>query len=73
MVDLDNDGWPDIFVVTGSPYPGIEKHLPAMADRTPRVIFRNLGNGKFEELLDGAGPGVVGTAFQPRLRLRRFR
>jgi hypothetical protein len=58
MVDLDNDGWPDIFAVTGSPYPGIEKHLPAMADRTPRVIFRNLGNGKFEELLEGAGPGV---------------
>jgi hypothetical protein len=29
-----------------------------MADRTPRVIFRNLGNGKFEELLEGAGPGV---------------
>ena len=58
MVDLDNDGWPDIFVVTGSPYPGIEKHVPAMADRTPRVIFRNLGNGKFEELLEGAGSGV---------------
>jgi hypothetical protein len=57
-VDLDNDGWPDIFVVTGSPYPGIEKHVSAMADRTPRVIFRNLGNGKFEELLEGAGPGV---------------
>src|SRR5580693_1231672 len=30
-----------------------------MADRTPRVIFRNLGNGKFEELTDGAGPGVL--------------
>jgi hypothetical protein len=29
-----------------------------MHDRTPRVIFRNLGNGKFEELLEGAGPGV---------------
>ncbi len=29
IVDLDNDGWPDIFMVTGSPYPGIEKHLPA--------------------------------------------
>ena len=73
MVDLDNDGWPDIFFVTGSPYPGIEKKLPAMADRTPRVIFRNLGNGKFEELLDGAGPGISARALQPRLRFRRFR
>ncbi len=58
IVDLDNDGWPDIFLVTGSPYPGIEKRLPEMPDRTPRVIFRNLGNGKFEELLEGAGPAM---------------
>ena len=58
IVDLDNDGLPDIFLVTGSPYPGIEKKLPAMVDKTPRVIFRNLGNGKFEELLDGAGPAI---------------
>ncbi len=59
IVDLDNDGWPDILAVTGSPYPGIEKKVPAMGDKTPRVIFRNLGNGKFEELLEGAGPGVA--------------
>src|SRR6266446_442045 len=26
--------------------------------KTPRVIFRNLGNGKFEELMGVAGPGV---------------
>ena len=58
IVDLDNDGWPDIFFVTGSPYPGIEKRVTAMADRTPRVLFRNLGNGKFEEMLDGAGPAI---------------
>src|ERR1035438_1564433 len=26
--------------------------------RSNRLIFRNLGNGKFEELMDAAGPGV---------------
>src|SRR5205085_11524955 len=26
---------------------------------TPRVIFRNLGNGKFEELIETAGPAVA--------------
>jgi len=26
--------------------------------KTSRVVFHNLGNGSFEELLDGAGPGV---------------
>ncbi|SPE40678.1 ASPIC/UnbV domain protein [Candidatus Sulfopaludibacter sp. SbA3] len=56
MIDLDNDGEPDLFCVTGSIYP--ELNLPAYPFRTPRVVFRNLGGGKFEELLDQAGPGV---------------
>ncbi|MCL6507632.1 MAG: CRTAC1 family protein, partial [Bryobacteraceae bacterium] len=59
FVDLDNDGWPDIFFVTGSVYPEVEKHLPAYPYRTPRVIFRNLGNGRFEELIEEGGPGVA--------------
>lgn len=58
IVDLDNDGYPDIFMVTGSVYPELEKTLPQYPNKTPRVVFRNLGNGTFEELLDGAGPGV---------------
>jgi len=59
IVDLDNDGNPDLFFVTGSVYPEVEAKLPEYAFKTPRVIFRNLGNGKFEELLDQAGPGVA--------------
>lgn len=57
--DLDNDGLPDIFIVSGSVYPEVEKKLPSYPDKTPRLIFRNLGNGKFEELSDQAGPGVT--------------
>lgn len=53
IVDLDNDGNPDIFWVTGGIYPE-EQDVYA----TPRVIFRNLGNGRFEELLGTGGPGV---------------
>jgi hypothetical protein len=26
---------------------------------TPRVIFRNLGNGRFEELIEAAGPAIA--------------
>ena len=59
IVDLDNDGYPDIFMVTGSVYPELEKTMPQFPNKTPRVVFRNLGNGTFEELLDGAGPGVA--------------
>jgi len=59
IVDLDNDGFPDIFVVTGSVYPEVEKALPAYPFRTPRLVFRNLGDGRFEELIEEAGPGVA--------------
>jgi enediyne biosynthesis protein E4 len=59
MVDLDNDGYPDLFVVTGSVYPEVERTLPAYPFRTPRLVFRNLGDGRFEELIEEAGPGVV--------------
>lgn len=59
MMDLDNDGWPDLFVATGSVYPEIERRLAAYAFRTPRLIFRNLGEGRFEELIDEAGSGIA--------------
>jgi hypothetical protein len=57
MVDLDNDGLPDLYGVTGGTYPGLAKELPRIPWKTPRFVFRNLGDGKFEELIDEAGPG----------------
>jgi len=58
MVDLDNDGLVDLFIVTGTVYPEVEKKLPAYPFRTPRLVFRNLGDGRFEELIEEAGPGI---------------
>jgi len=58
IADLDNDGNPDLFWVTGSIYPEAEKPMPAFPYKTPRVVFRNLGNGRFEELIGEAGPGI---------------
>jgi enediyne biosynthesis protein E4 len=57
IVDLDNDGLPDLFVTTGSVYPEIERRLSNYPFKTPRLIFRNLGGGRFEELIEQAGPG----------------
>src|SRR4051812_45296279 len=58
IVDLDNDGYPDLFVATGSVYPEVEKRLSAYPFRTPRLVFRNLGDGRFEELIEEAGTGI---------------
>jgi hypothetical protein len=55
--DLDNDGNPDIFWVTGGIYPEMQGR-PDQPYRGPRILFRSLGNGRFEEIGDEAGPGV---------------
>lgn len=59
IVDLDNDGYPDLFMVTGNVYPEVERKLPQYANKTPRAVFRNLGNRTFEELAEEAGPGIT--------------
>ena len=59
IYDLDNDGNPDLFYVTGNVYPEIEKRLSSYPWKSPRILFRNLGGGKFEELIEEAGPGVT--------------
>lgn len=65
IVDLDNDGWPDIFYATGNIYPEIESKLPGYPFKTPNVVFRNLGDGRLEQLLDEAGP-AIGAAHSSR-------
>ncbi len=59
IVDLDNDGYPDIFIVTGGVYPEVARQLPQYPMKTPRVVFRNLRNGRFEELIEAAGPAIA--------------
>ncbi|MGA3023175.1 MAG: CRTAC1 family protein [Bryobacteraceae bacterium] len=59
MADLDNDGLPDLFIATGGIYPEVEARIPRYPMKTPRVVFRNLGGGRFEELLAEAGPAIA--------------
>jgi hypothetical protein len=58
LADFDNDGNQDIMVVTGTVYPELEKIYAKYPAHSPRLLFRNLGNGKFAELGDEAGPGI---------------
>jgi hypothetical protein len=57
--DFDNDGLPDLFWVTGSVFPEAERLHPEFPHKTPRILFRNLGEGKFEELFEAAGPAIL--------------
>ena len=56
--DFDNDGLPELFWATGSVFPEVEKTDAHYPYRTPCVLFRNLGNGRFEELTEAAGPAM---------------
>ncbi|MFZ0743003.1 MAG: CRTAC1 family protein [Terracidiphilus sp.] len=58
LFDLDNDGNPDIFLVTGQVYPELEAFNPKYPRRGPRILFRNQGDGTFLQLTDEAGPAL---------------
>ena len=56
--DFDNDGWFDITIATGHLAPELELHYPDAPAKSPLLLFRNLGHGRFEELFDGAGAAI---------------
>jgi hypothetical protein len=59
LPDLDNDGWPDLVYVTGHVYPEIEAKLPQYPHRGPRVVFRNQGGRRFEDVSALSGEGAT--------------
>ncbi len=59
FTDYDNDGWTDIFHVTGHVYPEIESYHLDAGFLSPRVVYRNLGNGKFKDVSKEMGPAVT--------------
>jgi hypothetical protein len=58
LEDLDNDGLPDIVIATGHVYPEFERRFPDSPYKGPLLLFRNLGNSQFEDLLDEAGAAI---------------
>ena len=59
MPDLDNDGRPDIFYVTGNVYPEVERMLPQYPHRGPRIVFQNVDGERFLDVSAMSGQGAV--------------
>ena len=57
--DFDNDGLSDILVVNGHVYAQIAKKNLHLKYRQPKVLYRNLGNGRFEDVSARAGPAIL--------------
>jgi hypothetical protein len=59
FIDLDNDGWLDIFISNGHVYPEVDgSHLDA-AYAEHKYVYRNLRNGQFEDVTSQAGAGMT--------------
>jgi hypothetical protein len=56
MADFDNDGWKDLFVARANVMDNVSLQDTARHYPEPNTIFRNLGNGKFEDVSASAGP-----------------
>lgn len=56
FLDVDNDGWKDLFYVNGHVYPEVDTYHITPGYRQPRLLYRNLGNGRFENISAGSGP-----------------
>ncbi|MGD0471110.1 MAG: CRTAC1 family protein [Terriglobales bacterium] len=59
FIDYDNDGWLDILQVDGHVYPSIDQHGVGQTFMEPRIVYRNLGNGKFQDVSKVMGPGIT--------------
>jgi hypothetical protein len=56
FVDLDNDTWLDLFLVNGHVYPEVAQLKTEAAYAQRKVVYRSLGNGRFEDVTARLGP-----------------
>ena len=59
FADFDLDSWPDIFIVNGHVYPEADRIGGAYSYNQQKLLYRNLGNGRFEDVSARAGPALL--------------
>ncbi len=59
LADFDNDGLRDIFVANGHIHDNIEEFDDIGTYAQRKLLYRNLGDGRFEERGAESGPGMV--------------
>ena len=62
LVDFDNDGWLDIFVANGHVYPQVDVIAGSVKYREPMQMFRNSGNGIFDDVSVASGLSQIPAA-----------
>jgi enediyne biosynthesis protein E4 len=59
FVDVDNDGWPDLFMANGHVYPELDRHAMGSTFREHKLLYWNRHDGKFKDISLNAGPGIT--------------
>jgi hypothetical protein len=62
FLDLDRDGWLDLFLVNGHVYPEVERLKTEAGYKQRKVVYRNLGQGRFADITERLGPPVTSPA-----------
>jgi enediyne biosynthesis protein E4 len=56
---MDNDGWADILICNGHVYPEVEQLRTEAGYPQQKLLYRNLRNGKFEDVSPRGGTGIT--------------
>ena len=59
FLDYDNDGWRDIVQANGSMLDNITLYHTEESYQEPKLMFHNLGQGKFDKVSDQLGPDFM--------------
>jgi enediyne biosynthesis protein E4 len=59
FLDLDHDGWLDLFLVNGHVYPEVEQLRTEAGYKQRKVVYRNVRNGRFEDITQRLGAPVT--------------
>jgi enediyne biosynthesis protein E4 len=59
FLDIDHDADKDLFMVSGHVFPEVDQLEIDVRARDRAVLYRNLGDGTFEDISEQAGPGVL--------------
>jgi hypothetical protein len=70
---FDNDGWKHLLLVNGHAFPEVDRLNTDILYKERAILYRNLSGGKFADVSESAGPGIIRAAFRARRGIRRFR
>jgi enediyne biosynthesis protein E4 len=72
FLDLDNSGLLSLLSVNGHVYPEVDSAHLGSDYKEPRVLYLNLGNGKFKDISKDCGPGCTTPASSRGMAIADF-